>query len=115
MTAVSTVPPPGAVSQINALLAAALVRPVSPVRNYTHKRDARSPKSLKIHAGLYRLRCPGRTGGTFRAVLSAGGSQNAPRRGASGRGTVVGVVLVGRWAREDGVAVGWGAAELEPP
>lgn len=49
------------------------------------------------------------------AVLSAGGSQHAARRGAGGRGTVVGVVLVGRRAREDGVAVGRGAAELEPP
>ncbi len=27
----------------------------------------------------------------------------------------MGVVVVRRWAREDGVSVGWGAAELEPP
>lgn len=50
------------------------------------------------------------------AVLSAGGAQHGPRRGRGGGcGAVVGVVVVGRRAREDGVPVGGGAAELEPP
>lgn len=49
------------------------------------------------------------------AVLSAGGAQHAACCGGSGGGAVVGVVVVGRRARQDGVPVGRGAAELEPP
>lgn len=49
------------------------------------------------------------------AVLSAGGAQHAACRGSGGGGAVMGVVVVRRWAREDGVSVGRGAAELEPP
>lgn len=48
-------------------------------------------------------------------VLSAGGAQHAACRGGGGGGAVVGVVVVGRWARQDGVPIGRGAAELEPP
>lgn len=46
-------------------------------------------------------------------VLSAGGGQHAARGGRGGRGAVVRVVVVGRRAGQDGVAVGGRAAELE--
>lgn len=55
------------------------------------------------------------SGGGSGAVLSAGGAQHAACGGGGGRGAVVGVVVVGRRARQDGVAVGRRAAELEPP
>lgn len=55
------------------------------------------------------------SGGGSGAVLSAGGAQHAACGGRGGRGAVVGVVVVGRRARQDGVAVGGWAAELEPP
>lgn len=58
---------------------------------------------------------PDRTRGFKGAVLSAGGAQHAARRRGGGGGAVMGVVVVWRRAREDGVAVGRGAAELEPP
>lgn len=97
-------------------LAAALVRPVLDVEKlYTRERRWVSKESEDSCRTVQTLSCPGRTGVAFRAVLSTGGSQHAARRGGGGRGTVVGVVLVGRRAREDGVAVCRGAAELEPP
>lgn len=49
------------------------------------------------------------------AVLSAGGTQHVTRRGRGRGGAVMGVVVVGWRPREDGVSVGRGAAELEPP
>lgn len=97
-------------------LAAALVRPVLDVEKlYTRERRWVSKESEDSCRTVQTLSCPGRTGVAFGAVLSTGGSQHAARRGGGGRGTIVGVVLVGRRAREDGVAVCRGAAELEPP
>lgn len=97
-------------------LAAALVRHVLDVEKlYTRERRWVSKESEDSCRTVQTLSCPGRTGVAFRAVLSTGGSQHAARRGGGGRGTVVGVVLVGRRAREDGVAVCRGAAELQPP
>lgn len=53
--------------------------------------------------------------GVWVAVLSAGGAQHGARRGRSGSSTVMGVVVIWWGAREDGVSIGRGAAELEPP
>lgn len=98
------------------LLAAALVRPVLDFEKlYTRERRWVSKESEDSCRTVQTLSCPARTGVAFRAVLSTGGSQHATRRGGGGRGTVVGVVLVCRRAREDRVAVCRGAAELEPP
>lgn len=91
--------------------------PSSKTRNYRYRRVA-TLKSHKIHARLYRLSSKlselDRVRG-LGAVLSAGVAQHAARRGSGGGGTVMGVVVVRRWAREDGVPVCGGAAELEPP
>lgn len=101
---------------VNSLLAVALVRPVlGGEKLYTQERRWVSIESEDSCRTVQTLSCPGWTGAALRAVLSAGGSQHTARRGGSGRSTVVGVVLIGRRAREDGVPVRWGAAELEPP
>lgn len=77
----------------------------------SRKKTSKKRKEKKIHAKTKQTLSGGGPG----AVLSAGGSQHAARGGGGGCGAVVGVVIVGRRAWQDGVAVGWRAAELEPP
>lgn len=98
----------------------ALVCPAAKTRNYTYI-GAATPKSHRFmqdctdfqYCPCLQLERTGQEG--LGAVLSAGGAQHAARWGRGGGSAVVGVVVVCWRAREDGVSVGGGAAELESP
>lgn len=104
-------------------LSMALVCPAAKTRNDTYKWVETPKKKKKKVIGTmqdcteFHVNCPAvaehKDGGC--AVLSAGGAQHTPRWWRVGRGAVVGEVVVGLGAGEDGVPVGGGAAELEPP
>lgn len=93
------------------VLATALVCPAAKTIIHVKSCKSDSCKAVQTFSELSEL---DRTSGPG-AVLSAGGSHHATRRGRVGGGAVMRVVVV-RWrAGEDGVSVGGGAAELEPP